>query len=93
MNKKILAIPIGGQYEQICNAAALQKLGVKTLTCIDEYFPAEVERWLSQPAPEYNIRFKATENIVDRLMELHASKSDISSVIIKRPHDTETVRA
>ena len=93
MNKKILAIPIGGQYEQICNAAALRKLGVKTLDCIDEYFPAEVEQWLSQPVPEYNIRFKPTEAIVDRLMELHASKSDISSVAIKSPHGTETVRA
>lgn len=93
MNKKILAIPIGGQYEQVCNAAALQKSGVKTLACIDENFSAEIEQWLSQPAPEYNIRFKATEDIVDKLMELHASKSDIGSVTIKNPHSTETVRA
>jgi hypothetical protein len=28
LKKKLLVIPISGQYEQACNAAALQKMGV-----------------------------------------------------------------
>lgn len=93
MKKKILAIPIGGQYEQICNAAALEKMGIKTLSRIDDGFFTQVDQWLSQPAPQYDIQFKTTEDIVDQLMELHASKSDLSSVTIENPHNTETVRA
>ncbi|HEY0297776.1 MAG TPA: glycosyltransferase family protein [Arachidicoccus sp.] len=83
MNKKILAIPIGGQYEQICNAAALKKLGVKTLHGIDENFRNEVKEWLEQPKPIYHISFKSTQNIIDKLMELHAKKDYSKNAEVK----------
>ncbi len=46
LGKKILSIPIRGQYEQQCNAAALQQLGVTTLDCISAGFRDELTRWL-----------------------------------------------
>lgn len=51
LNKKIMAIPINGQYEQQCNAAAMKKLGVYIVDSIDNMFPAHVYDWLNKPAP------------------------------------------
>lgn len=72
LNKKILAIPIGGQYEQICNAAALQKLGVKTLPKLSDNFHEEVKEWLNKPQPSYQIDFRPTEEIIQNLMKIAA---------------------
>ncbi|HEY4285508.1 MAG TPA: glycosyltransferase family protein [Puia sp.] len=38
LGKKLLVIPIRGQYEQFCNAAALQKMGVPVLKTLDTSF-------------------------------------------------------
>jgi uncharacterized protein (TIGR00661 family) len=46
MRKKLLVIPIKGQYEQQCNAAALQSLWVPVMANLDtDVF----EKWLWQP--------------------------------------------
>lgn len=63
LNKKILAIPIKGQYEQQCNAAALRKIGIKTLPNIDRHFYKEIDQWLEAPAPADTIRFKPASDI------------------------------
>ena len=46
LGKKIMAIPIRGQYEQLCNVAALQKLGMTCLPAIDDRFTNEFEDWI-----------------------------------------------
>jgi uncharacterized protein (TIGR00661 family) len=46
LGKKVLAMPIWGQYEQYCNAAALKKIGIFTT---DPYKPleaAQIEYWI-----------------------------------------------
>lgn len=45
LNKKLLAIPIRNQYEQLCNAAALQKIGVKIIESL-EGKENEIWQWL-----------------------------------------------
>lgn len=56
LNKKMMVMPIKGQYEQKCNAAALEKLGVKVLPELPENFDAVFEEWYHQTQP-LNIRF------------------------------------
>lgn len=51
LGKKIMAIPIGGQYEQMCNAAALAGLGVMTLSKIDKSFADYFDDWEKNYAP------------------------------------------
>ncbi|MBN8687501.1 MAG: glycosyl transferase [Chitinophagales bacterium] len=51
LGKKILAIPIAGQYEQQCNTAALRKMGVPVAAGIGPDFPQQVEAWLNNPQP------------------------------------------
>jgi uncharacterized protein (TIGR00661 family) len=59
LKKKIMAIPIKGQYEQQCNAAALRQLGVKTLSQLTDDFDTIFEQWYAGALPvdisfEYN---------------------------------------
>lgn len=70
LQKKLMAIPIGGQYEQKCNAMALKKLGVTTFPKIENDFYENVQNWLQEPVKGKNISFKPTAFIVDKLMEL-----------------------
>jgi uncharacterized protein (TIGR00661 family) len=69
LKKKILPIPIRGQYEQECNAAALKKMGIKTLSKIDDHFEREVEQWLAAPVPAVAAWFRPASQIVEALME------------------------
>lgn len=50
LGKKIISVPIRAQYEQQCNAAALQQLGVLCLKTIDDNFAGHFDRWISNPA-------------------------------------------
>jgi len=66
LGKKLLAIPIKNQYEQLCNAAALEEMGVKTTHQIDEGFDKFVSRWLDE---DNIVKLHETADI-DRLVEL-----------------------
>jgi uncharacterized protein (TIGR00661 family) len=48
LGKKIISVPIRGQYEQVCNAAALEKLGVTCLKTIDENFSSIFYKWIEE---------------------------------------------
>ena len=47
LGKKILSIPIRGHYEQECNAAALQKMGVPVVYDAGDDFDLIIENWLN----------------------------------------------
>ena len=46
LGKKLLVIPIGHQYEQLCNAAALNKMGIQSVKKIDSSFKNLAENWI-----------------------------------------------
>jgi len=46
LQKKVLMIPMQGQYEQQCNALAASKLGVPVIQAIDEKFAGHINRWI-----------------------------------------------
>jgi predicted glycosyltransferase len=72
LGKKIMSIPIKGQYEQQCNAAALKTLGAKVLTDMDIHFGAEVDRFFNGQSAEKNaqITFWSNKTIVDNFMAM-----------------------
>ncbi len=47
LEKKILSIPIRNHYEQECNAAALQQLGVPVVYEVGDNFNIVIENWLN----------------------------------------------
>ncbi|WEK36407.1 MAG: glycosyltransferase family protein [Candidatus Pseudobacter hemicellulosilyticus] len=68
LKKKMIAIPIRGQYEQLCNAAALKKIGIKTLDKLDDDFTDTFNNWVNDPAtPGVKYQY-STEAIIEMLM-------------------------
>ncbi len=51
LGKKLLVIPIRGQYEQACNTAALSAKGIRSLSVVGEDFSREVGDWLGSAKP------------------------------------------
>jgi len=69
MGKKLLCLPIKGQYEQWCNAAALKNFNVPVIKTIDESFPNYVESWLNSPQPKQLTLSHSTYEIVQIAIE------------------------
>ena len=71
-------MPIKGQYEQCCNAAALERLGIKTFTELDENFYQKFNRWINSYRP-IGIRYTMNSaEIVERTMEICGSRLQVS---------------
>ena len=69
LNKKVLSIPILRHYEQACNAAALEKLGVMVLKKVDENFEKYFKQWISEKTPIKLDLQHSTADIVDMLIK------------------------
>ena len=67
LNKKLWSIPIKKQYEQLCNAIALKKLGVMT----DDLNPNAITKWINN----YNkINYQWTnpiDDIINKIVKYH----------------------
>jgi uncharacterized protein (TIGR00661 family) len=46
LEKKLMVIPMKGQYEQQCNAAALKKMGIPVLRSLKKKHASKIEAWL-----------------------------------------------
>jgi uncharacterized protein (TIGR00661 family) len=68
LGKKLMVIPIRGQYEQFCNAAALQKMGVPVLKTLDTSFQQAFLPWMEQKRKPCLHLDYSTEAIVSYLM-------------------------
>jgi len=73
LKKKMIAVPIKGQYEQQCNAAALKKLGVKTIDKLDDHFNDIFLDWINAPTMAPIFFPHSTESIVNFLMSRYSS--------------------
>jgi uncharacterized protein (TIGR00661 family) len=68
LDKKMMVMPIKGQYEQCCNAAALERLGVKTIVGLDANFRNTFNDWMNARKHQ-PIRFSmSTGQIVQYVM-------------------------
>jgi len=69
MQKKLLVIPMKGQYEQQCNAAALAEMGVPVIKSLKKKHLTKLEQWLDSntivPVDYPDI----TDEIVTQLLE------------------------
>jgi uncharacterized protein (TIGR00661 family) len=63
LGKRLLVIPIEGQYEQLCNVAALKKIGIYSLNKLNAESVSVIKSWLkSKP-----IKMKFKNNLEDFL--------------------------
>ncbi len=74
MKKKLLVVPMKGQYEQQCNAAALKEMGVPVLK---KFKPGNAEKIAHWVENDHLIQVEypdQTEKIINRIIALHAGQ-------------------
>jgi uncharacterized protein (TIGR00661 family) len=80
LKKKLLVIPMKGQYEQQCNAAALKKIGVTVIKSLKKKHLPKIENWIIKNH-KINVDYKnETEEILDFIIKMYSSNKK-SSVI------------
>jgi uncharacterized protein (TIGR00661 family) len=68
LNKKVFAIPIKGQYEQLCNAAALESLGVSVAYRFDTSLLAKIKQWTTEDST-IPVHFpNVTEQLIEQML-------------------------
>lgn len=71
LGKKLMVSPIKGQYEQACNAAALEKLGVPVIKTIGQGLPRQIEQWMNEKAAPAWQPIHSTREIINRLFDTY----------------------
>ena len=67
LKKPVLVMPIKNQFEQYCNAAALQEIGVVVLNDLDH---SKIKAWIQNPSPSPKIPIADPEIINQRIIEI-----------------------
>ena len=73
LGKQLLCLPIRGQYEQLCNAAALKDFGVTIIDKISNDFTQQVYQWLQACTAKQLSLTHSTYEIVQQAIELGRS--------------------
>ena len=75
LKKKLMAIPMKGQYEQQCNAAALETLGVPIIKSLKEKHVEKIKAWTTSKI-YIGVNYpNITEKIIDELIAVHGNIS------------------
>ncbi len=93
LQKKLMVIPMKGQYEQQCNAAALKEMGVPVLKKLKTSNSETIK------AGVYNVQIipvdfpDITEQILNQIFEKHISvNQNLSHVSIVTPYPNKKIR-
>lgn len=74
MHKKVMMIPMKGQYEQQCNAIAAARLGASVLQKVDADFIPQVRQWVAAES-KVEVHFPdETAKIIDSTVSKYAKK-------------------
>jgi uncharacterized protein (TIGR00661 family) len=69
LQKKLMVIPIRGQYEQVCNGAALERMGVKLLEKIEDGFESVFHEWMQTTQQAETAYGDIAPSLIRRLFE------------------------
>jgi uncharacterized protein (TIGR00661 family) len=74
LKKKLLVIPMKGQYEQQCNAAAIHKMGVPVLKSLKMKHLDTIKEWTQLPQ-KVSVHYPdQTEAILDMIIRIHGKE-------------------
>src|ERR1700743_342794 len=77
LKKKVLMIPMTGQYEQQCNALAASKMGVPVINAIDDDFVSHINNWIKDDN-RVNVNFPdETADIIANMVKQYAKPGSI----------------
>ncbi|MEN9513275.1 MAG: hypothetical protein RLZZ390_609 [Bacteroidota bacterium] len=69
LNKKLMVIPLKGQYEQLCNAEALKDFNVTVIDKLNENFKISFEKWIDLNGQKQLILSKTAVEIIEEVVE------------------------
>lgn len=69
LGKKLLTIPIRNQYEQLCNAAALEELGGKVIYAFDGTFKDKAEDWLKNSVALHLPETSNEDDLIQKILK------------------------
>jgi uncharacterized protein (TIGR00661 family) len=76
MKKKLMVIPMKGQYEQQCNAAALKEMGVPVLKSLKRKHVDKIKKWIKS-GEVIKVEYPdQTEEIVAKILEENTIKDE-----------------
>lgn len=85
LKKKLLVIPMKGQYEQQCNAAALKSMGVPVLKSLKLKHAEKIAGWL-QSGKVIDVNYpEMTEEIIDTLLSQYPKTADVKNRTSNEP--------
>jgi len=68
LKKKLMVIPMKNQYEQQCNAAALEKMGIPVIKTLEKKRLKKIAKWIHSD-PSYNVNYPdITEDILESIL-------------------------
>lgn len=69
LGKQLMVLPMHGQYEQLCNAAALKEFNASVVDSIDDYFPVYFNKWILDGAQSLPLTLSTpVEKIVESVI-------------------------
>jgi uncharacterized protein (TIGR00661 family) len=83
LGKKLLVIPLKGQYEQLCNAEALKEFDVPIVQELNEKFDSNFSSWINSSQKSLTLH-TSTKEIIQKVVE-----STIPAVIQQLPIPSE----
>lgn len=79
LNKKLMVIPMKNQYEQQCNAAALEKMGVPVIKSLEKKRLKKIAKWIHSE-PIYKVNYPdITEDILETILLPYFSENFIAT--------------
>ncbi|NNE25359.1 MAG: glycosyl transferase [Saprospiraceae bacterium] len=70
LGKKLMVLPMTDQYEQVCNAVALEEMGVHVTRKIKSTFSSQIKYWLKQDEMErYDFPFHSN-TLVENILKM-----------------------
>jgi uncharacterized protein (TIGR00661 family) len=77
LQKKVMMIPMKGQFEQQCNALAASKLGVPVIQGIDDNFATHIKNWVKDDERVWVDFPDETAQIVDNMIKRYTKNGTI----------------
>ena len=83
LKKKLLVVPMKGQYEQAFNAESLRQLGVPVINKLSKKNVSEIEQWVrSDNSIDLHFPDK-TQEIVDKILTNHIIATELSNEVFQ----------
>jgi uncharacterized protein (TIGR00661 family) len=84
LGKKLMVIPMKGQFEQQCNAASLKELGIGVLPELSLIHHRSIQNWITITKPLHIQYSTNLDNIIEKLL-LDFEQNAIPKIELKRP--------